>query len=149
MIEEYHPSIAPIKKRIFSAVIDFILFWVLIFFLGYFFGESEKGKINADGSVTQFGYSFTGAASLSVLFIWLLFFPIIEGITGYSIGKKLVGLKVVQKDYTKISIVRSFVRHAFDALDLVLFVGFIIVARNNRYHQRIGDLLANTIVVDE
>lgn len=140
--------LASIQKRILSAIIDFILFCVLLTFLGFFFGESERGKINPDGSIVQFGFALNGAMVLIVFIIWILIFPVLEGLTGYTLAKKILGLKTVKKDYKKTTILNSCVRHLFDPIDIFLFLGFII-ASNNKNKQRIGDLVANTIVVDE
>lgn len=147
MIENYLPRVASIKKRVISACVDFTVFWIFIFILGYFFGESDRGKIDADGYIIQFGFTLTAPVSYLVLVIWALLFPIIEGLTGYTIGKRLLRIKVMKKNNTQVTILTSFIRHIVDVIDLCLFIGFII-ANNNRYHQRIGDLLANTVVVN-
>lgn len=146
MEELTQQPIASVKKRILSAIIDFISFWIVMFLLGYFFGESDRGKITPEGAVVQFGYSFKGAASILIYLAWFLFFPVMETATGFTVGKKILGLKVVQKNGRKISFLKSIIRHLVDGVDIFIFTGYII-ANNNRYHQRIGDLLANTIVV--
>jgi len=148
MNEGFNIEIASIWKRIISACIDFILFILLLIVLGALAGESVKGKVEADGTVMQFGYSFNGSKNLLVPLLWLLTFPVLEGLTGYTLGKKLLRLKVLQKDGKKVSILSSLVRHLFDFIDFCFLFGFIIASKNKN-RQRIGDLVANTIIIEE
>ena len=76
-------------------------------------------------------------------------FPVIEGLKGQTVGKMLLGIKVIKNDYAKSSISHSIIRHLFDMVDYLPFFGIvgIIVASNNDLKQRVGDLVAKTIVV--
>jgi uncharacterized RDD family membrane protein YckC len=69
-----------------------------------------------------------------------------EGLTGKTIGKRIVQIKVMKQDFSQNSVTASIVRHLFDVIDLMFLVG-IIVAFASQKKQRIGDLVAKTVVV--
>ena len=57
-----------------------------------------------------------------------------------------MGVKVVRKNYSDGGVGASIVRHLFDIVDSFFLVG-IIVAATNPLRQRVGDLVAGTIVI--
>ncbi len=85
------------------------------------------------------------------LFVWLIYFPIIEGVSGQTLGKRLFRLRVLKDDFSKNTILRSFIRRIFDVIDFIPMFGLlgIIIASSNSKVQRIGDMIAKTIVVKE
>ena len=94
------------------------------------------------------GYSLNDARGLWVFVVWLFYFPVIESIRGQTLGKFILGLKVVTKDGKPISFAQAFKRRLVDMIDFFFFgiVAFITI-KNTPDHQRLGDLLANTIVI--
>lgn len=74
-----------------------------------------------------------------------------EGITGQTLGKKLAKIKVVKKDFSNINFVQAFVRRLFDPIDFFPVFGIlgVVLASSTKNNQRIGDLIAGTIVVKE
>lgn len=83
------------------------------------------------------------------LFIyWVAYFPVAEAISGKTLGKTILGLRVVTKNGNAISMWQAFKRRFFDCIDFFFFgvVGAIVI-KNTPGHQRIGDLVANTIVI--
>jgi uncharacterized RDD family membrane protein YckC len=88
---------------------------------------------------------------LSFIVIWLFYFPIMEGITGQTLGKRIAKIKVVRKDYSKINFVQAFVRRLFDPIDFFPVFGIlgVVLASSTKNNQRIGDLIAGTIVIKE
>ncbi len=87
--------------------------------------------------------------NLIFIAIWIIYFPVIEGITGQTLGKKLAGIKVLKKDYSRINFFHSFIRRFTDVVDFLPMFGLLgfIIALTGHNHQRIGDMLAGTIVV--
>lgn len=84
---------------------------------------------------------------LAALGIFLLYFPILEGRFGQTVGKRLVGLVVLKENGLSISYKDAFLRRlpfyfSFGALD-ALFVFF------TRKRQRAFDIVARTVVVRE
>ena len=69
-----------------------------------------------------------------------------EGLTGKTIGKRIVRIKVVKEDTSEGSASSSIIRHLFDIIDMFFLVGIFVAAASEK-KQRIGDLVAKTIVV--
>jgi len=89
------------------------------------------------------------------LVAWLLgafvYFVLSEWLTGATVGKEVVGLRVRMTDGRCCTLSAALVRNLLRAVDAFPFgipnlVGLIVVAGTPR-HQRLGDLAAQTIVV--
>ncbi len=94
----------------------------------------------------------TGLISFLALFIVFGYFIILEGFwNGQTLGKKAAGVRVRMADGTPITFAaaagRNFLRPA-DMLPGLYMVGLVAMFTNPR-SQRLGDLVANTIVVVE
>ncbi len=137
------PKLARKTYRWLAALIDYILFFSCFTVCLIFFGEKH---ISEDGVV---GYEVNNFPGLLVIASWWLLFPVLEGTTGQTLGKAIFNIKVIKADGTKASFGNCVVRHLFDFVDYIPFLGFvgIIVASNNNLKQRVGDLVAKTIVV--
>jgi uncharacterized RDD family membrane protein YckC len=133
------PRLAPIKYRISAAIIDFLILWLISFLMGYLFGEYYI----SDDSM---GYHLSGFPAFLMFTIDFVLISIQEGLTGKTIGKRIVKIKVMKEDFSENSATASIVRHLFDIIDMILFVGIIVAAAGQK-RQRIGDLIAKTIVV--
>jgi uncharacterized RDD family membrane protein YckC len=83
------------------------------------------------------------------LVIWVIYFPLAEGITGRTIGKKLFGIKVVGKDFSEVGFTQAFLRRILDIVDFIPVFGILglFIAAINKQNRRIGDLVAGTVVV--
>jgi uncharacterized RDD family membrane protein YckC len=126
-------------RRTLSTVIDygFYLTFYIWFIMRY-------GLPNDEG-----GYTMSNdIRGLWVIIVWFIYFPMIESIRGQTLGKVILGLKVVTKNGHPISFMQALKRHVADAVDFCFFglVAFITI-KNTPDHQRVGDLLAKTIVV--
>ena len=97
---------------------------------------------------TSSGYQLTGWPMLGFMFCWFLVMPFLEGKTGGTVGKKLLGIKVIRQDGQPSTVGTSLVRHLFDCIDCFFLVG-LIVALTNVNRMRIGDMVAHTYVVDK
>ncbi len=132
-------KIAPKKLRVVAALIDMVIYLTLGYLIGLLFGMSFN---NAEG----FGFHLTGLPAILFCVLWLPLIPICEGLTGRTIGKWILKIKVVRQDQSPTNIGASLIRHLFDIIDLFLLIG-LIVASSNANSQRIGDLVAKTYVV--
>ena len=139
------PEIALKRFRILAALIDFLIFWFFAFITGMFLGEKETFE-GESGTAFKIGFSVSGFPALLIILIWFLLFSVMEGLTGQTVGKKIMKLKVVGEDFSPNTIGTSFVRHLFDTFDLFLLAG-LLVASTNKKKQRIGDLVAKSLVV--
>lgn len=81
---------------------------------------------------------------------YLVFFIVLQGVTGASPGKLLTGLRVVDARGRRAGVGRSFVRTLFWIVDaapwFLPLVGFI-VGLTSTGHRRVGDIVAKTYVV--
>ena len=132
-------AIALKRTRIAAALIDFLIFWVICFVICIFLGDYQQ---DSEG----IGFELRGFPAFLAASAWFLLVPINEGITGQTIGKKFLKIKVVRKDLRPTNIWTSLVRHLLDVIDLMLFIG-LLVASLDKQKRRIGDLLAGTIVI--
>lgn len=73
----------------------------------------------------------------------------LEGLTRQTLGKANFKIKTVKVNGEKATLGNCIVRHLFDFIDSFPFFGItgLIVAGNNALKQRVGDLVAKTIVV--
>jgi uncharacterized RDD family membrane protein YckC len=128
-------------KRISAGFIDYA---IILFFQGilfYFYGEQ------IDGSYVLSGFPF-----LIVVIFWAIMTIGLEQIIGATIGNYMSDLKPVSiKNFNneRLTIGQSIKRHLADIIDLWLFglIGILLI-KNTKNNQRLGDLWAKTIVVD-
>jgi uncharacterized RDD family membrane protein YckC len=131
-------NFAQIRKRIFGGLIDHgLVMTMTIIYISSFGHPNEEG-----------GLSVEGVESLPVFLFWLIYFPVIEGMTGQTLGKKLMGIRVVTLAGGQITFGTALVRHIFDIIDVSFAVG-ILVMKSSDKRQRIGDLIAKTVVREE
>jgi uncharacterized RDD family membrane protein YckC len=86
------------------------------------------------------------AVFLAVIFLYFILF---EGYLGGTPGKLLLGLRVRNIDGSPISIRQSLIRNAgrmIDGLPFLNLIGIVSIARSP-LRQRIGDMLAHTVVI--
>lgn len=92
---------------------------------------------------------FQAAVGLVMLTQWVAFHVLMQGLAGASPGKFLLGLRVVKPDGQFAGPARCLVRTGFlvflDAQCCGL-IGFL-TARSSQGHRRVGDMVANTLVI--
>ncbi len=71
---------------------------------------------------------------------------VLQGVTGASVGKHVLGLLVVDEQGRRAGFGRNLVRWLFLVVDGIFLIG-LIVALSTRLHRRVGDLAAGTYVV--
>ena len=121
---------------------------------GCHLAADDSSRVECDNrAVVQINdtvYEANGGAflGLAVLFTFL-YFAVVEGLAGGSLGKLMTGVRVVTEDGSRIGIPRSIVRWLLFAIDgpLSLFLCGIITSSVSRGHRRLGDMAANTYVV--
>lgn len=95
---------------------------------------------------SAFGVEFFGLSGL----FFLLYFASSESIYGKTIGKNLLGLKVVTTDGSKLDLGKTFIRNVSKIYWLLLLLdligGFFLSVKPG---QRFLDKLANTIVLSD
>ncbi|QXC62384.1 RDD family protein [Aquihabitans sp. G128] len=87
------------------------------------------------------------AASLAVTVLYNI---VLQGLTGATLGKRALGLRVVRADGTNAGLLRCFGRTLLLPVDAACcgLVGFL-VSRSSRGHRRLGDMVAGTLVISK
>ena len=128
-----------IFRRFIAGLIDYLIVLSLTAFYIYKFGEH-----NSEGE-----YSVNGLKAIPVFIFWFLYFCIIETTLGSTLGNYILKLKPVDLDTGKnINLKQSFLRHIVDLIDMFFFgIVAIIIIKNSKESQRLGDLLGQTKVI--
>ncbi|HDM92428.1 MAG TPA: hypothetical protein ENG69_03425 [Candidatus Korarchaeota archaeon] len=79
-------------------------------------------------------------------FVYTAYFSLLEGYKGVTIGKAILGLRVISDDFRPATYLQTLVRGLLRGADIALF-GFVMLVRPDR--RRIGDCVAGTLVVAE
>ncbi|WP_313799373.1 RDD family protein [Cytobacillus sp.] len=88
---------------------------------------------------------------LMFLINWGYFFAFEFFSGGKTIGKKMIGIRVIQDNGHSVTLLSSFIRNLLriiDSLPANYFLGLMMIFFHSK-HKRIGDLVAGTIVVHE
>lgn len=141
---------ASVGKRWLGACIDYIIYLAIYYFVMFLWSSSIFSADNTD--VNESFILLTGLL-VAVLWIalWFIIFPVIETLNnGRTLGKAIVGVRVIKLNGGKPNFGHMLVRHLFDFVDYLPFFGIVgvIVAANSDNKQRVGDLVAQTIVVN-
>ncbi len=93
----------------------------------------------------------SGCILIGCILIFLLYYPVLEGFTGYTIGKYIVRLRVVRDDGAVPGFGRALIRTFFRLFEVnpVLLGGIPagIVVLLSQKRQRLGDMVAKTFVL--
>ena len=94
------------------------------------------------------GVEVGGNAFWALLAVGLGYYVICEALTGMTVGKRMVGIRVVDENGEHLSLAAAVIRNALRLVDGFLFylVGAIF-ALVSPLGQRLGDRVAGTVVV--
>jgi uncharacterized RDD family membrane protein YckC len=124
--------------RAVATIIDTALLFIVGYIIAIFTGDT-----------TGAGFHLSGVPFFLWLIIAIGYYTVMEAQSGATIGKRLVGLKVVKLDAAApIDMQASLVRNVLRLVDGFLFylVGAISVWMSDK-KQRIGDRVAGTVVI--
>lgn len=97
------------------------------------------------------GSGLMQAAGLIAYFLLEWFYPVFFEVlrNGQTIGKKAMGLRVINDDGTPITFAGSMLRNLLRIVDLlpVFYVAGLVSCVSNRQFKRLGDLAAGTLVI--
>jgi uncharacterized RDD family membrane protein YckC len=120
---------ASLKARFFALIIDYIV--LAFIFLVVIFAVAGTIFIT---DITE--------AKVIVIVLSVLFY--LKDSTGQSVGKKLLGIKIVRKtDFRKPNIIMPLIRNIFLSLGIIE----VIVILSDANHERLGDKVTKTIIV--
>jgi uncharacterized RDD family membrane protein YckC len=125
-----------VGKRAVAVIID----GILLFCVGYAIGI-------ATGQTSAGGFNLQGGSAFLLFGIAIAYYVVLEAQFGATLGKKLLGIKVVKADGAKLDWQASIVRNLLRIVDGFFFylVGAIIVWTSAK-KQRLGDRVASTVV---
>jgi len=125
-----------------DAIIVFLPLSLVVGLLsGGWYSEHGPGYANA-------GINVGGNAFWLLLALGVGYYVVCEAATGATLGKRMVGIRVVDEDGDRLTLGASIIRNLLRLVDALFFylVGFLFAVTSNR-GQRLGDRAAHTIVV--
>ena len=130
-------------KRIAAFLIDGIVLTVAMMVVGMLSIFAIGGGSRAMARVVL------AVQALAVLAMFA-YFIVLEGLYGQTLGKKAMGIVVVNDDGSDSTVVGSLVRNVLrivDALPFLYLLGIVAILLTDG-NQRVGDLAASTYVVE-
>jgi len=138
-----HATLATVGDRILAFIIDLVIKLIYIYGLSFIgLSKSMEELYSDDWSVM---------ATQIIFFLPITFYTLYSEVFsgGYTIGKKIMKVKVISLDSYKMSFYQYFIRWIFNLVDIFILFGSIGVLSTvfSSKNQRIGDLSAGTTVV--
>jgi uncharacterized RDD family membrane protein YckC len=129
-------------RRVLATLVDLLALGFVFVLLSVLFGTSsaESGQVSA---------SLEGFWALVYFVVVFAYYILMEGYLGQTVGKMLLGIKVVREENGAVPGLRdAAVRTVVRIVDGLFFylVAFITVLASAR-NQRLGDMAAHTLVV--
>jgi len=138
---------AGLGRRFAAQVIDFIILSLVFFPVT----RLVKGVWLMSRGDHLWGYGWLVTDPLCILFlvIIVLYFVLLEGIWGATVGKKLSGIRVIGPQGHRPGVVRSAVRNLLriiDSLPALNILGVVLIIRSPE-RARFGDRVSGTRVI--
>lgn len=111
--------------------------------------EQRGGSCFQLGDRAYFNDDAPTPGSFAVVGLAFLLFVVVQGLTGWTVGKLLTGIRTVKEDGSRPGFAKALLRWlllAVDALPCIPLVGGI-TALTTQGHRRVGDMAAKTFVV--
>jgi uncharacterized RDD family membrane protein YckC len=126
-----------VGRRAVAIIIDIIILGIIGWIIGM-----------ATGMSTPEGFNLVGGPAFLLFFIGLAYYVVMEVTSGGTLGKLALGLRVVKEDGSKLDWGASLIRNILRIVDGFFFylVGAIVVWTSKK-KQRLGDMVAHTLVV--
>jgi uncharacterized RDD family membrane protein YckC len=128
-----------------------LLAWLIDFVIRFFFVVAVGIAAILVGAFLQVSGLAIGVTFAIVFIVQWLYGGLFEAFwNGQTLGKRLVGIRVMSKDGQPISGFQAVLRNVLRAADMqpfMLYMAGLFTATMTRRFQRLGDLAARTIVV--
>ena len=127
-----------VGRRAVAIIIDMIVLGIIGWVMAMF----------VPGATTPEGFNLTGGPAFLWFFIGIAYYVVMEVQMGGTLGKMALGMKVVKEDGSKLDWGSSLIRNILRIVDGFFFylVGAIVVWTSKK-RQRLGDMIAHTLVV--
>lgn len=138
---------AGLDKRFIALVFDFIMLSL------FFFPVTRIVKgvwiMSTGEHLWTFGWFITDPLCIAFLVVIVLYFIILEGLVGATIGKRLAGIRVVGLDGRHPGLIPATIRNLLrlvDTLPVLNILGIILIVTSHE-RARFGDRVADTRVI--
>lgn len=134
-----------VGRRAVAIIIDSFVLLIPYFILGFLIasitGETTGGGFQLVGGSAFLLFGLLGLVGFG-------YFILLEAYYGQTVGKRLVGIRVVTEDGQEIDVADSVIRNVLRLIDgiAVYLVGAVFIWLSGE-NQRLGDRVGNTIVV--
>jgi uncharacterized RDD family membrane protein YckC len=131
-------------RRILATIVDGLVFGLLYAVMALLFGT-----VASEGHASYWNGSLPALPSVLYVAIIALYYVLLEGYLGQTVGKMALGIKVVREDNGEVpglggATIRTLLRIVDGLFSyLVAFITVLISGKN----QRLGDMAARTLVV--
>lgn len=148
-------------RRFWAIVLDGVVLGILYSVMASAFGThqlqhtittttNQAGHVIMANKGVSYSSNLSGLPEILYDFAVLLYFVLLEGLVGATVGKLALGLRVRTEDGRPINLQQSLIRNLMRVVDTFPYVipyllGYI-VAMNNDKRQRLGDKVAHTLV---
>ena len=138
-------------KRVVAALVDIVTLSVVFVVFVLLFGDTESSTTTSSGTTTDHGFRFNlnGWPFVVYLIVALAYFIVTEAVWPATPGKLALGLRVTSVGGAPMTIGKAVVRNLLrivDGLPVLYLVGIITIAAS-KLDQRVGDMVAGTVVV--
>lgn len=99
--------------------------------------------------IENFLKKFSMEAAVGFFIIPFLYFVLLEGMSGATVGKRITGIRVRRKDGGKISIATAIIRHFGRIISTLIFMLGYLLAFIDGKRQALHDKVANTLVLNK
>ena len=143
------PRFAGLWPRFLALVIDFLLFCAFFFPITRL--VTGSWILSSASHRWKYGWFITDPLCISFLFVMLLYFVVLEGMAGVTLGKWVVGLRVERAGGGRPGLTRGFLRNLLrlvDGLPAFSILGVVLILSSEE-RARFGDRIAGTRVVRE
>lgn len=123
--------------RFYANAIDYAVYFIFFGIYTFTMGTEENGV-----------YRVQGFPTLAYIIFWVAYFPVCESLMGQTLGKKAFDLYIVNLSGQTPTFGQAFVRRLLDVFEMSTFgVMAILTINYSQKNQRIGDMMADTMVV--
>ena len=133
-----------VLRRGLALALDFIFLSLFFFPITYLY--SGKWVMSYEDHL----WGITDPICLVFLFVIFAYFILMEAYIGWTVGKRVLGMKVVNTAGNKIGLSKSVIRNLLrlvDGLPAFNILGIVLIVCSSK-SQRFGDYVAKTFVVE-
>ena len=132
---EFEYTLASVIARLGAAILDTMIFMVYSFVVSFVFAFTQIGFI---------------LPVFNILSFFLYYILMEQFASGQTLGKKAVGIRVVRIDGSPLSFVDSCLRSFLLLIEGAMTFGTLalLTSGTSKLRQRIGDLAADTVVIN-